>query len=492
MAPRGAATLAVLAVAAALAAASAPEAAAQAQIGGVDLEGEWHVGEGLGVGDYFSYNVCHISYRECKEFRLDFWIEGDRDVGGESKWIARVVVHDGAKVAKGTMELGKVAPEPTGSSESIKTYSGVYKSSIAWLSAFATAYGGAGGEGPKAFSDPSWGKIGNIGGEQILPKEVASVRVRGGTFDESVVVAWRTGGAESRVWVVDGFPFPVQAGTWAHVSEGIPPQEYRFELLDYGNSGTNPYAGIEATEEGAAAGCPEDPGLATTKRTTAGGRYLIKASHGPEEPVARCDMTLLLSFHSKYDETEFLNQVQYDILVADPAGDVVHTASEAEGSRVLYSGSGQVRNDEMWVPDEPGEYTYAIVVRGLAPSNTLTRPAELDSLQIPITVVANAAAPAPTEAPARPAAAVPAWIKETAGFWVDGHIGDAEFVAAIEFLISRGIIEVGATGYGAPGGAGVPAWVKETAGFWVDGQTDDSTFVAAIEFLVGRGIIAVG
>lgn len=489
MAHRGAAGLAALAVAAALAAASAQDAHAQAQIGGVDLDGEWHVGEGLGVGDYFSYNVCHISYKECKEFRMDFWIEGDRLVGTEDKWIAHVVVHDGAKVAKGTMELGKVAPEPTGSSESIRTYSSVYKSSIAWLSAFATAYGGAGGEGPKRFGAASWGKIANIGGEQILPREVVSVTVRGGTFDESVVISWRTGGAESRVWVVDGFPFPVQAGTWVHVSEGIPPQEYRFELLDYGTSESNPYAGVVATAvEGAAEGCPVDPGLTSTKRTTEGGKYLIKASHGPETPVAGCDMTLLLSFHSKYDETEFLNQVQYDILVAGPSGTLVHEAARADGSRVLYSGSGQTRNDEMWVPDAPGEYTYAVVVHGLAPSHTVTRPGELDTLRLPITVVANEAAPA---TPSAPNATVPPWIKGTAGFWVDGHTGDSEFVAAIGFLISEGVISVPADAAPSRPGAAVPPWIKDTTGFWVDGQIDDPQFVAAIAFLVGQGIIPV-
>ena len=30
------------------------------QAGGVNVDGSWYVGEGLKVGDYFSFNVCHV------------------------------------------------------------------------------------------------------------------------------------------------------------------------------------------------------------------------------------------------------------------------------------------------------------------------------------------------------------------------------------------------------------------------------------------------
>ena len=29
---------------------------------------------------------------------------------------------------------------------------------------------------------------------------------------------------------------------------------------------------------------------------------------------------------------------------------------------------------------------------------------------------------------------IPSWIKSTAGFWVDGQIGDSEFIGALQFL----------------------------------------------------------
>lgn len=37
---------------------------------------------------------------------------------------------------------------------------------------------------------------------------------------------------------------------------------------------------------------------------------------------------------------------------------------------------------------------------------------------------------------------VPSWIKNTASFWVDGNVSDAEFLSAMEFLIGEGIIKV--------------------------------------------------
>ena len=37
--------------------------------GGVDHPGEWHVGEGLKQGDFFSYELCFVDYKECADFQ---------------------------------------------------------------------------------------------------------------------------------------------------------------------------------------------------------------------------------------------------------------------------------------------------------------------------------------------------------------------------------------------------------------------------------------
>ena len=78
-----------------------PSVYAQYQGGGVADDGTWYVGEGLKQGDYFSYELCHVDYKECVDFQMDLWIEGTITVGTEEKWLAQVVVYDGNKIVKG-------------------------------------------------------------------------------------------------------------------------------------------------------------------------------------------------------------------------------------------------------------------------------------------------------------------------------------------------------------------------------------------------------
>ena len=37
----------------------------------------------------------------------------------------------------------------------------------------------------------------------------------------------------------------------------------------------------------------------------------------------------------------------------------------------------------------------------------------------------------------------------------------------------------------------VPDWVRNTAGWWVNGDIDDATFLQAIQFLVREGLLVV-
>ena len=106
----------------------AQNAFAQYSAGGVNLDGSWYVGEGLNVGDYYSYRMCYVDYLDCSEFIMSFWVEKEIRTGTEDKYLFQVLVEDGKKVIKGTMEVGQVAPEPTGGTDNIAPYRSAYKS----------------------------------------------------------------------------------------------------------------------------------------------------------------------------------------------------------------------------------------------------------------------------------------------------------------------------------------------------------------------------
>ena len=423
-----------------------PSAFAQFQSGGVDKEGTWYVGEGLKQGDFFSYRMCHVDYKECTDFELDMWIKGDIQVGSETKWLAEVVVYDGNKIIVGNMELGKVAPEPTGGSEELGLYRGAFKSSIAWLSAFATSDDSAGGKGPKAFSAQSWGKIGNIGGEQIIPTAIETVTVPAGTW-ETVLVGWKTGGYVSEVWIVDGFPFPIKAATLTHVSEGIPPPEYTFQLLEYReNVQQNPFEGIVGTEtEFSAQGCDTNfDREVSIKNPTVGFNYQVHAFYGPEDPVQGCEMQWLIKFISKFDDTAFLNQVQFDFWAVDDEGVRQRSIAQEEGTQFLYSPSGQYILD-MIVKEDPGEANYVIWIYGLSPQgivpDPIKTPADYTQISVPIFASEGSSIPISTPEPT-PTQNIPAWIKNNAGWWAEGAIDDDSFVQGIQFLIKEGIMTI--------------------------------------------------
>ena len=499
-------TLFVLAAAATttalvLAAGYVPDAHAQFQTGGVDKDGTWYAGEGLKQGDYFSYSMCHVDYKECSKFRLDFWISGDVQVGSEVKWLAETVVYDGNRILKGQMELGKIVPEPTGGTKDLVVHRGAFKSSVVWLSAFATADTELGGKAPKEFRATSWGKIANIGGEQVMPVAIENVRAAGQDWD-AVVIGWKTGGAASKIWVVDDFPFPVKAKTYTHVSEGIPPTEYEFVLVKYeAHVAESPFADVVETDELAELqGCETDFDKDTSiKKSTVGAMYQIHVFYGPEDPEQGCTMQWLIKFLSKYDATEFLNQVQFDVFVVDENLSPTRSLAAEDGKRFLYSASGQYLID-IPVREGPGTTDYVIWVYGMSPE-TVVPSDQPDYVEVPITIHGVADAPPATDGQ-QPVPAtdpvpvsVPDWIRNNAGWWAEGLIDDGTFVQALQYLINGGILQIPPTESGAVGDNGpaneIPPWIRNNAGWWAEGLIDDGTFVQAIQYLIQNGVMVV-
>jgi len=88
---------------------------------------------------------------------------------------------------------------------------------------------------------------------------------------------------------------------------------------------------------------------------------------------------------------------------------------------------------------------------------------------------------------------IPNWIKNNAGWWSEGFIGDSDFVSGIQFLINEGIMRVPPT---TPESSSdttdeIPSWIKNNAKWWAEGVITDTDFVSGIQWLITNGIIKI-
>ena len=463
--------------------------------GGVDHAGSWYPGENLKINDYFKYELCHAEYKDCTDFWFTMWVEKNVVANNEEKLRIQVLVEDGNKVIKGYMDVGKLAPEPTGGSDNISSYRSVYKSTITWLSAFATAPTDLPGKGPKEFGDPSWGKIANIGGEQVSPIGLQTIHTPSGEY-ETIVIGWKTGGKSSHIWVVDEFPFPVKASTWVQVTEGIPPQEYKFTLFDYKeNVSTNPFVNVVDTEQQKAdANCPTEYVKEKITTNTNTNSMQVTIFYGPETPKIGCDLEFLIEFKKSYSSDIWENQIHYDILKVDSELVPIASAAEDEGRDKFFSTSGQVHRYWLMTGD-PGLQKFALLVKGTGPEYIAPNPEFFGYVIFDIDILSagkgsgslQTITPTITETEIT----IPNWIKNNAGWWADGIIPDSAFVSGIQWLISNDIMNIPPTEQGTGSDDVIPGWIKNNAGWWANGEIPDSAFVSGLQWLISNGIMNI-
>jgi len=86
---------------------------------------------------------------------------------------------------------------------------------------------------------------------------------------------------------------------------------------------------------------------------------------------------------------------------------------------------------------------------------------------------------------------IPYWIKSNSGWWADKKISDSEFINAIQFLISEGIMVIPSSEYYTLDSKEIPNWIRNNAGWWASDQITDEEFVSGIQFLIKNGIIII-
>ena len=381
---------AALAIALVALAASGAATATEATFGplspkpsGVDKEGSWHVGENLRVGDYFSYDLCHIGYDDCTEFNMQIWFKVREQAGDWTRWLAEAAVTDGGRVSVGNVTLADQVFEPGSTDPEMRKYGKAFGRSVSFLSYFMPSVGD--GEGWN-FTDVWRRMIGELCGFLMAPSGLEDVTVPAGTWEDAVVVSWFGCITNGTTWIADGFPFPLKADAYTRgpAPDYLPVREFAFVLADYGNVRESPFAGIVPTAELEKAGCGASGGsAASVNGTTDGSKYEIRATYGPEHPEEGCGMEWLIEILGR--DGRLLEPAQFDVLVLDGDGDAARSMADESGRLFLYAPSGAYRL-EFDVKEPPGIAGYAVVVYGSAYYWAVPDPRERDVLTIPVEI----------------------------------------------------------------------------------------------------------
>jgi hypothetical protein len=461
--------------------------------GGVDVDGTWYLGEGLKEGNYFEYSLCEMSLNDCSSITLKMWIKGEITNVSETLWDAKVVIIDGDKIIKGSMGLGQTAPEPIIFDDDIFDYTSAFKSSLAWLSAFATGNENDRIHGPQEFRSATWGKIGPIGGgsdAQLITSRAETITTPAGTVD-TVVVGWYSGN-DNEIWIVDNFPFPVKALTFAGITEDNAPIMYQFTLLKYKENVINdPFKDVvETIQKEELLNCPTKFYDYTSGRiSTNTYSMMIQYNYSPQIPIEGCNIDWKINFISKYNDVEILDQIHYDIWVVDEEGNKLRSYAQDIGQDSLFNEFGRVHH-LIPIEEKAGLVRYSIFVHGTGPEQEKPDVSMSGFAIVEIEIDENPLLEKLNDDDS--ASRIPEWIKNNAGWWADGQIDDKTFVQGIQFLIKEKIMNVPIT---TPGGNvdsnEIPNWIKNNAGWWADGQITDDDFVKGIQYLVEQGIIQV-
>jgi hypothetical protein len=269
-------------------------------------DNNWYPGEGVRQDMYVKYRIEDYDTNERQPFVLTLYFQ-QQDQDGN--WIVPAYVEADNRVLNGTLKLsetmsplagGEVPPE-------MNEFVGGYQSSLIWLDAFTTR------SAPLSLTAGSWGKIAAIGGSEVKPAGTEQVSfagaqsVCGASSCAATRVTWHKG-VDNNVWVVNEFPFPVKAETYADVTTPPAPIQYRFELLETGTG--QPAA---PTGTGQASGPPLD-------RTTNDGSHII-LTWDPVDIQPNSNVSFGLQLE---DATGFpMQDVAYDFTVEDANGQII-------------------------------------------------------------------------------------------------------------------------------------------------------------------------
>lgn len=266
----------------------------------------WYPGEGVKQDMYVKYRIEDFDTNEKQPYVMTLYFQ-QQDQDGN--WIVPTYVEANGRVLQGTLKLSDTMSPLLGGEvpQEMRDFIAGYQSSLTWLDAFTTL------SAPLSLTAGSWGKIAAIGGSEVRPTGTQQVTFAGAQSlcgapsCDATLVSWHKG-VDNKVWVVNEFPFPVKAETFADVTNPPAPIQYRFELLETGSG--QPAA---PTGTGQASRPPLD-------RTTTDGSHVILTW----DPVdIQPNSTVNFGLEMRDASNSPLQNVAYDFAVKDANGQII-------------------------------------------------------------------------------------------------------------------------------------------------------------------------
>jgi hypothetical protein len=267
---------------------------------------EWYPGEGVKQDMYLKYEIQDYDTNNRQPFTLTLYFQ-QQDQDGN--WIVPATVEADGRVLQGTLKLSESMSPLAGGEvpQEMNDFVGGYQNSLLWLDAASSMFE------PLSLTAGSWGKIAAIGGSEVKPAGNQQVQfpgaqsLCGATSCDATLISWHKG-VDSRVWVVNEFPFPVKAETFADVTTPPAPIQYAFELLETGS-------GQQAapTGTGQASGPP-------LERTTNDGSHLV-LTWDPVDIQPNSTVNFGLELRDANDAP--LQNAAYDFAVKDANGQII-------------------------------------------------------------------------------------------------------------------------------------------------------------------------
>jgi hypothetical protein len=189
-------------------------------------EGNWYVGKGVKPNMFVTYKIEDHDTNQGQPFTMTIYFKNYNDTG--KYWEAPVFVNDQGEIINGTFNLSDLDLTALGSSNipaALLPYKNAYKNSLQWLAAFVPKPG-------QSLTAQNWGKIASIGGSPINPSGASTLNIPAGNFETTLLKYHK--GVDNNIWVNKDFPYPIKADTYADVTTGNPPIQYKYELLGTG------------------------------------------------------------------------------------------------------------------------------------------------------------------------------------------------------------------------------------------------------------------